>query len=207
MIPVFSPFSLRELPSLSLMTVSGSSFLASYNLTEQPPVSAAYDFTRSGAGDYSIEPSNLFTYVDTDGTPKDLHATVEDIVKVKLSGDLAVPRRVHNKRDFYGCSTEEQKILDIAIRVAEPQVEATLTYLKRMRGSTERYETWFGKYDEGRKDAVRTVFQRISDNTAFAALTYDCTCPKPKKPTTVAYVCTYIFQPWDHYPVTDKSLD
>jgi len=61
------------------------------DLTEESlSVSAAYGFTRSGAGHYSIKPSNVFVYVGDDRTPKGLYAIVEVVIEVKLSGNLAV---------------------------------------------------------------------------------------------------------------------
>jgi len=111
--PVFLPFSVLAPPSTSPTIVSRiTSITFDFNvrsLTKQPSsVSATYNFTRSGAGHYSIEPSNLLTYVDADGTPKDIRATVEDVAKVKLSGNLAVSR-AHDKRISYAsCSYVEQ---------------------------------------------------------------------------------------------------
>lgn len=170
-------------------------------------VSAAYDFTRSGAGDYSIKPSNLFTYVDGDGTPKGLYATVEHIAKVKLSGDFVVPRHVRSKRAFVGCSDTQQMVVEAAIEAAKHRVEKSLIYLDSISAPTARYETWFGEYDEGRKETVRSSFQKMLQVADFSSLTYDCTCPDPSKPITIAYVCKRGFQLWDYCPVSDEALD
>ena len=61
-----------------------------------PLVSAAYDFTRSGAGEYYIEPSDVFIYVDADGTPQQFHAIVRDAVyAVPFVQKLIIAKKAH----------------------------------------------------------------------------------------------------------------
>ena len=151
---------------------------------------AAYNFTRSGAGDYTIEPSNLFTYVD--GTPKNLYATIKDIVEVKLSGNLAVSRLLHKRTTFTNCSPISQSQLNIAASNAQKYAINAYSYIKGVLGpsSTPRYTTWFGTYTQHRKDIVQYHFGMIRSNK-FSSFTYYCTCPDS---SIYSYVCVYIFQ-------------
>jgi len=167
-------------------------------------VAAAYDFAKSGAGEYSIEPSNFFTYVDGDGTPQDFYATIGNAAKVKLSGGLpeAAPR-VHDKRaSFNGCSANQQLLLNTAVANAQFYVRNSFLYISRVLSGTPRYTTWFGAYDSTRKNVVRSHFQLISGNN-FSSFKYDCTCTKVD---TFAYVCGYP-QLLDCYLAIDKCLN
>jgi len=154
-----------------------------------PSVSTAYDFTQSGDGDYTIEPSRLFTYVDVDGTPKKFYATVEGTAKVKLSGDL-IASRAHDKRaGFNGCSADQQLDLKVAAIDAQFYASAAYFYLTVTSGGTERYTTWFGANDDGPKSTVQEHFGLIKSSN-FLDFTYDCTCTDVG---VFAYVCAYIF--------------
>lgn len=157
-----------------------------------PPVSTAYNFTRSGAGDYTIEPSNLFTYVDADSILKDLYATVEGVAEVTLSGNLAVPRSRDKRASFTGCSPENQSDLDIAASNAQKYATVAFEYLKPIWGLTgpPRYTTWFGTYTPHRKDIAQYHFGKIRNNQ-FSSFTYHCTCTDP---SIFSYVRAYIFQ-------------
>ena len=153
-------------------------------------VSAAYNFTKSGSGDYSIEPSSQFTYADADGTIKDLYAIVGDVAKVKLSGNLAVSR-VHDKRaTFVSCSAPRQTQLNTAAASAQTYANAAYTYIRGISSGTNRYKTWFGTYTASRKNTVQNHFQLISSRQ-FSSFTYDCSCTSPG---IYAYVCAYILQ-------------
>ena len=157
---------------------------------ESLPVTKAYDFTKSGTGEYSVEPSNRFTIVDADGTPKDVYATVGKSAKVKLTGDLPAPR-VHNKRATYdSCSMDEQSQLETAAEDAQTYASDTYAYISGISNGTARYTTWFGDYDEDRKNIVENHFDLISGNI-FSNFTYDCTCTDTD---TFAYVCAYTSQ-------------
>jgi peptidyl-Lys metalloendopeptidase len=154
------------------------------------PVSAAYNFTRSGAGDYSIGPSNLFTYVGAGGTPKNLRATVEGIAAVKLSGNLAVSR-VHDKRTLFpSCSATMQSKLKTAIVNAQSLAANAYAYLVSISSGTYWYLRWFGAYDPSRLNIVRNHFELISSRD-FTGFTYDCSCTTSDY---LAYVCPYILQ-------------
>ena len=140
----------------------------------------AYGSTESGAGGYPTEPSNLFTHVDVDGTPKNLDAAVGDLAEAKVSGDLAIPQRPHGEQaSFEGCSDEQQELLNAAARTAQILAAESFAYIRDLSFETPRYKTWFGRYHAGRKARVLSVFQNITRNTHFESLTYDCRCDLP----------------------------
>jgi len=147
-----------------------------------------YNFTRSGAGAYSIEPSTLFTYVDADGTPKDIHATVEDVAKVKLSGNLAVSRVRDKRATLTNCKWLERVLLDDAIESAQTYASKTYSYIWGMSRDSRRYRTWFGNYNAINRIVVESHFQKINSHK-FSDFTYDCSCTIP---TSAAYVCAHV---------------
>jgi hypothetical protein len=143
--PAYSRFSLPALPSILFMIVSGVTFDGRIFLCV---ITVSLYFT---AGDYSIRPSNLFTYVDTDGTPKNLYATVEDVGTIKLSGNLAVSR-VHDKRaNFDSCSQNQQLTLAAAAATAKSLAFNAYAYLLGISSTTYWYGLWYGRYDASRK--------------------------------------------------------
>ena len=151
-------------------------------MRQSPPVSAAYDFTRSGAGGYFIKPSNLFTYVDASSTLKNLHATIEEVAEVKLSGNLTVSRRVYDKREdinFFGCTGEQEWDIRSAAVYANIYAENAYEYLKTISFSTDRYEYWFGPHTPPRQALVQIHFEMISqskfENFIYQCGHWDCT--------------------------------
>ena len=170
--------------------------LAGRNLTGRSTVSSAYDFTHSGAGDYSFEPSNLFAYIDGDGTPKELPATVEGIAKVNLSGDLAVsPPAAEKPPTFANCTKTQQAKLRAAGEAAHPLIVEAYNYLLTMRGRAERYTNWFGPHDLDRWKVVEKTLRQMSASDQFTRLKYICgTNCSHLESDTVLYVSAYIFQ-------------
>jgi len=151
-------------------------------------VAKAYDFSKSGTGDYSVKPSNRFTAVGDDGTIKDVYATVGNTAKVKLSGDLPASR-VHSKRDAdpSSCSSDQVSQLATAAGDAQSYASDTASYISGVSSDTPRYTTWFGTYDSTRRDTVESHFKAINGNT-FSTFIYDCTCTDT---SIYAYVCEY----------------
>ena len=187
------------------MDVLGHLRLGRRRLIESLSVSAAYDFSRAGAGDYSVDPSNLFTYIDSDGTPTDLYATVEGIAKVKLPGDPAASRHVHDKReiDTKGCNDKEKLKIREAAVTADYNLNKVLYYFDAQYGET-RYETWFGAPDRGRKRTVKKMLMRMKEKANTLRLTYECgICTDP---VGHASARTRIFSR-ACYSVTDISLN
>ena len=167
------------------------------------PVSAAYNFSLSGAGNYSIKPSSLFTYIDhVDGTPKDLHATVEDIPEVRLSGNLIVSR-VLNRRDGerQGCTPLQSFNLDLAIGEADVLIEDAILFLGTRMNSPSpppRWTTWFGETDECAKEYALDVFM-LMRSPSLVNVRYKC-IEKIGYPTSIRGA--YIFQSWDNRGIT-----
>lgn len=189
MIRPFLPSSILALPSISPMIVSRYDGGLDSRINRFP-VFAAYNFTQSGAGNYSIEPSNLFTYVDADGTPKNFHADLEGTIEVNLSGTLAVSR-VHDKRaSFVSCSSTRKSQLNSAASSAQNYASKAYSYLKSISKSTRRYKTWFGTYTSSRKSTVQSHFRLISSRK-YSSFTYDCSCTTS---STYAYVCAYLLR-------------
>ncbi len=144
----------------------------------------------SGPGQYSIEPSNLFTYVDVDGTTKDIYATVEDAAEVNLSGSLAASV-VHDQMiGFVGCTAPRQALIRTAATNAQALSRNGYSYLAGVTTGRARYTTWFGAFLNSRKNVVREHFRLISSRN-FSGFTYDCSCTKAG---VFAYVCAYMFQ-------------
>jgi len=153
-------------------------------------VAKAYDFAKSGTGEYSVTPLNHFIVVRDDGTPEDTYATVGDTAKVKLTGDLPAPR-VHEKRaSFVGCSASQQSQISAAASSAQLYAWNALSYISGISNNTPRYTAWFGAYTSIRLNAVQNHFVAIGRSN-FLAFKYDCTCTDAG---TFAYVCAYIFQ-------------
>ena len=164
------------------MTVrDGQFWLAGHHLIVWLPVPAAYGFTQSDTGDYAIEPSNLFTCINADGTPKDTRVTVEGIAKVKLSGNPAASRRVHEKRIKskprpklkVHCEFKEQQIVEMAVWRALDAAAAAYSSLKPEK-TPNAYKTWFGAYDSNRKQKVTANFKEMRD--ILPKFTYQCGC-------------------------------
>lgn len=151
----------------------------------------AYDFTKSGTGVYSVEPSNRFIVVDDDGNPQDFHATVGNTVKVKFSGDLPASR-VHDKRANPGsCSgVYRQPHINTAAKNAHTYANFAYGVITRTTYATAQYSTWFGLYDKDRRDIVKQHFESINGNN-FSKFTYDCTCTDAG---VLAYVRAYTLQ-------------
>ena len=163
-------------------------------------MTAAYDFTKSGTGEYSVEPSNLFTIVDTDGTLKDVYATVGNTAELKLSSGLPASR-VHDKRAvFERCSANQQSQITTAISSAHSYARDALSYFSGAPSATPRFTAWFGKYSDEHRAAVHSHFFWISQNN-FSDFKYDCwSCTMSD---TFAWVGAYILQLFDCYLAMD----
>jgi len=95
-------------------------------------VSAAYNFTSSGAGSYHFEARNLFYYVDPSGkTVIPIYADAE-AHSASISGILAVTHPTSasaKKATFNGCSSSQQTLLNSAASAAQSYVAGSLSYV------------------------------------------------------------------------------
>lgn len=76
-----------------------------------------------------------------------------------------------------------------------------MEYARNHTSATERYETWFGNFTEGRYDTVLAHFTAINNNT-FAEYTFDCTCAE-NDVFAFVYPDTYVL---GLYPLYDYFL-
>jgi len=179
------------------------------------PVSAAYNFTSSGVGNYSIKPSNLFTHVGVGGTPKEIYATVEEIAEVRLSGNLAVSR-VLDKRESarLGCSDMRTVIINGVIEIAHIYVDGAIGFIDAMNRADPplRWTTWFGRGHSCRITRIRSVFWLMQDHDVMdgeyggiRTVNFDCNCNRPDV-VTYSSSSVYIFQSWVIRSLTDLLI-
>ena len=84
----------------------------------------AYNFTVGGAGHYEVHARNKFHYVNTTTNEiMPIFAKMAAAHKIHLSGQLAVPRALPNKRwrrsQFQGCSPSQQSQIEEATVAAK----------------------------------------------------------------------------------------
>jgi len=145
-------------------------------------LSKAYNLTNTGEGVYTIEPSNLFTYIDASGTPVNIHAN-NDASEVKVSGRLSVSRK-EKRASFQGCSSSQQTQLNTAATNGQKYAAGASSYINGISSGTSRYTTWFGAYTSTRRNLVASHFTSINSHS-FSSYTFDCTCTDAN---TYAYV-------------------
>ncbi|KAI0766464.1 peptidyl-Lys metalloendopeptidase [Trametes elegans] len=150
-------------------------------------LSAAYNFTLPGAGKYTVEPSNLFHFVDPEtNEPIEIRANVATHV-AKVAGKLAVARpspTLARRYTYKGCSAAQQSSIRSAAAAAQSYVKNALSHLRSHTAASPRYTTWFGAYTGSRHGTVQGHFSKISGND-LASFTYDCACDEE---STYAYV-------------------
>lgn len=137
--------------------------------------------------------SNLFIYVDADGTLRSLSATVRYVAGVELFRTLAVTRVKMMRAPFNGCSADKQSQINDAGAGAHTHASDAYSYLSGISSGIPRFTTWFGTYIAYSKIDVQNHFKPISSND-FSSFTFDCTCTES---ASFAYVRAYIF----HYGI------
>jgi len=156
------------------------------------PVSAAYNFTLSGPGNYSIKPSNLFTYVGVNGTPEDLYAAVEDIAEVRLSGNHVVSRVLDRRAgDVQHCSMDQRLQISAAVIQAYLMARDAVKFINTINyfNPPPRWITWFGQFNACKRIYVRRVYE-LMISFGFAHFNYDCSCGRAD---VFAFASAYIF--------------
>ena len=179
MIPALSPFAHQAnlIPPASPVIVRGGHLrLAEHHLIiEWFLVPTTYSFTQFGAGDDSIEQPNLFTYIGVDDIPKDLHATVEGVSKVKLSGGRVVPRHLpfsSNEPKFSRCRSKDKQEVQNAIREAQRLVDRAIA---EVEGSDHtNFVTWFGGYSDYMANRVKENLIGLKAHLNFSGYTIKC---------------------------------
>ncbi|KAG8754423.1 hypothetical protein FRC11_006670 [Ceratobasidium sp. 423] len=112
----------------------------------------AYNFTRTGAGEYKIEALETFGYVDTSGKLVTLKAAAESSAFEPTEN--LVPNGVN-----------------LAGPISYDEISSIGTELQA------RYTSWFGEYDSTRFDTVKEHFGKIQGKSPQTA--YDCSCNMP----------------------------
>ncbi|CAE6476527.1 unnamed protein product [Rhizoctonia solani] len=165
----------------------GQTFEITHNLA------GVYNFTNTGAGEFKIDASNVFQYVDSNGKLAKIEATSES-KKFGITGNLGLPkiqaRSLGKRVSYVGCSSTRQSQINSAVTAANNYVSGASTYLASVTStaSKPRYTTWFGTYNANRLSTVRSHFSLIG--TDASSTTYDCsTC------TMSAYAYVYANQP------------
>jgi peptidyl-Lys metalloendopeptidase len=140
-------------------------------------VSAAYNFTNSGAGRYSFEPDTLFNIVNADGSIAPMHADLADAHVAHVDGVLAVPRghALRRRATYNGCSSSEQTSLKSAASAGNSYASGAASYASAHTASTTRFTTWFGTYTSSRHSTVLSHYTKISSHD-MTAYQFDCTC-------------------------------
>ncbi|KAF8758774.1 peptidyl-Lys metalloendopeptidase [Rhizoctonia solani] len=187
----------------------GQSFEITHSLA------GVYNFTSTGPGQFKIDASDVFQYVDAAGKLATIKASSES-KRFGISGNLvssqasktllalispkpmpsncrgcpkskpALSKRV----SYVGCSSTRQSQIASAVTAANNYVSGANTYLASVTStaSKPRYTTWFGTYNANRLSTVRSHFSLIG--TDASSTTYDCsTC------TMNAYAYVYANQP------------
>ena len=149
-------------------------------------MSAAYDFTDTGYGTYTVEASNRFHALDPENNEFPEILANSGVCSVSFTrGALAVaaPSPMEHA-SFNNCSTDQQLALNAAAAAAEDYARTTYSYLDANAGPSSRYTTWFGEYTSVRHSIVQDHFHKISTNN-FTGYSYDCTCTRN---ATYAYI-------------------
>jgi peptidyl-Lys metalloendopeptidase len=113
-------------------------------------VAAAYNFTN--AGDYEIEASNLFHYVDNSGNVVPIQADIASTHTAKLDGNLvssivskrSMEHSLVKRASFKSCSSTQSSQINTALTTTTTYVNNAVSYLTSLSATSTRYSTWFG---------------------------------------------------------------
>ncbi|KAK7688332.1 hypothetical protein QCA50_008704 [Cerrena zonata] len=180
--PKFSGVKVKYSPQYAVQLGKETSFTVlapGQSVTVEHDLSAAYNFTSSGEGKYSVEANNLFHIVDSSNNLQDIYADAEAYT-ADVAGQLAVARRSNNSQfgkraTFTGCSSSRQTSLNAAATAAHTYAANALSYLQAHTSASTRYTTWFGAYTSARHTTVQSHFSNIAGND-FTSFHFDCTC-------------------------------
>ena len=130
-----------------------------------------------------------------------MYATVEDIAKVKVSVDLGVSRRVHNKRySFINCSPSQEWKIANATNAAHRIISHSHRYVELLRDlevMPRRYDFWFGATNLNQYRRVRARLGWMTQQSTFTNMDFTChddETPRSSGLTTPAYLRKHNFQ-------------
>ncbi|KAH8822266.1 peptidyl-Lys metalloendopeptidase [Flagelloscypha sp. PMI_526] len=171
----------------SLFTIlePGECKYVQHNLNE------AYNFTKSGGGNFTIAPRDIsFLVVDEQAKtiqPIPLRASIQTILHTAVLGTYAPIFRpfIPGHEKYVGCSADQKVIIKSAAIGARDLSTFALSYIASITTGTPRYTTWFGTYDSTRRGTVLSHFKALGGSD-FLGFTYDCT---RNTPGIYAFVC------------------
>ncbi|GAB1517941.1 hypothetical protein RhiTH_000997 [Rhizoctonia solani] len=169
--PEFTGLFVKYSPETAIKANNAANFAVlepgqSFEITHS--LAGVYNFTSTGPGQFKIDASDVFQYVDAAGKLATIKASSES-KRFGISGNLVSSQ---------------------AMTAANNYVSGANTYLASVTStaSKPRYTTWFGTYNANRLSTVRSHFSLIG--TDASSTTYDCsTC------TMNAYAYVYANQP------------
>ncbi|KAF8602197.1 zincin [Ceratobasidium sp. AG-I] len=152
-----------------------------HSVNQEHDLAGLYNFTNIGAGEFEVNASNKFIYVNSLGELVVIEATIQT-AKIKVSGQLAsskfsqMPTTYGLKKRiaYVGCTSARQTLLATAASTSNSYVAAASSYLAQITSGTVRYTTWFGTYTATKSNLVRSVYNKVG--TDASSTTYDCTC-------------------------------
>ncbi|CAE6412568.1 unnamed protein product [Rhizoctonia solani] len=167
--PEFTGLFVKYSPETAIKANNAANFAVlepgqSFEITHS--LAGVYNFTSTGPGQFKIDASDVFQYVDAAGK----------LATIKASSESK--------------SSTRQSQIASAVTAANNYVSGANTYLASVTStaSKPRYTTWFGTYNANRLSTVRSHFSLIG--TDASSTTYDCsTC------TMNAYAYVYANQP------------
>ena len=137
-----------------------------------------------------------------------MHATVEGVAKVKLSGDLVTRRQVHDKRfgsgskpKFAHCSPVKKQMIKEAVKDAQGALEEAIAQIDSEDHGTS-FTTWFGRVPD-LSYIVRKNLEGFKILLDFSGYTFDCNCGD----NFPSEISKFTLQLRDRRSVTDKSLN
>nr|P81054.2 RecName: Full=Peptidyl-Lys metalloendopeptidase; Short=MEP; AltName: Full=GfMEP; Flags: Precursor [Grifola frondosa]BAB82381.1 peptidyl-Lys metalloendopeptidase [Grifola frondosa] len=179
--PSFIGVKVKYVPSMAAKSTGENVFAViapGQSVNVEHDLSAAYNFTSSGAGTYALEALNVFNYIDPEtNEPVEIWADAEAHTTA-VSGKLAVVRATPTLTrpvTYNGCSSSEQSALAAAASAAQSYVAESLSYLQTHTAATPRYTTWFGSYISSRHSTVLQHYTDMNSND-FSSYSFDCTC-------------------------------
>ncbi|RDB29383.1 Peptidyl-Lys metalloendopeptidase [Hypsizygus marmoreus] len=185
--PAFTGIKVKYSPQAAAAASAYTVLAPGQSIDVEHNLSEAYNFTRTGAGEYSFEASNLFYVIDSSNKVVPIYADSEALSS-KVSGNLAIARKTEaslsKRATFVGCSASRQTLLNSAASAAQSYAANSLSYINSHTSASTRYTTWFGAFTSSRRSTVQSHYSLISGNT-FSSYTYDCTC------TDSAYAYVY----------------
>lgn len=162
-----------------------------------------YDFSKTGAGEYTFTPANRFIAVESDGSLTDIIADISSAPSASLTGNLSATRALApenlggsedlraehasglQKRASYrsNCSASRQSTNAGAITAGQSYATKSYNHLVANTSGSTVWTTWFGAFAANRRTLALNSFNRLRSYPN--QWTYDCSCTQT---STYAYI-------------------